>query len=230
MVLSVRTAQTTDRLLGVSFIAWSCNYFVYDIPYLFFYNEEELPPLFSLGSDLFLYLGTVTFAVFTRAVFHNQQRWALWLIVGITGCLFVGVTGSSSVGDWNGELPLSNPWWWFTRVGTAAPLVWMAVDGFIQYVKSRRRQQLGLCTPQVRNRYLLWSLTGAFWVVLELVDVAQYVVYESTGSWSDSLVVLIGFLETIPGGIAWLIFFPPAFYRRWIDGAAPAAEATAIDA
>jgi len=72
--LSVRNAQTPDRLLSVTFLLWAFNYFLYDIPSLFFYGEALLPPLFSISSALTLYLGTITFAVFTWAVFRNQER------------------------------------------------------------------------------------------------------------------------------------------------------------
>ena len=224
-VLRVRNAQTPDRLLSVTFLFWAFNYFLYDIPALFFYGEALLPPLFSVSSAFTLYLGTITFAVFTRSVFRNQERWALWLVVGMVGCLIVGVAGSFWVGDWSGEYPLSNPWWWVTRVGCAAPLVWMAAEGLAQYVKARRRRQLGLCTPQVCNRFLLWGLAGTLWVILEVVDGADYIVYQSTGQWSDSLFVLVGLFEAAPAGVIWLVFFPPTFYRNWIYRLATIANA-----
>ncbi len=223
--LSVRNAQTPDRLLSVTFLLWALNYLLYDIPSLFFYGEAVLPPLFAFGSAVTLYLGTITFAIFTRAVFRNQERWAVWLVAGTVGCLIVGAAGSVWVGDWGGDYPLSHPWWWVTRVGRAAPLAWMAAEGLAQYVKARQRRQLGLCAPQVCNRYLLWGLAGALWVTLEFVEVADYIVYQSTGQYSDSLFVLVGWLEAVPGGIIWLVFFPPAFYRRWVERAAPAATA-----
>ena len=214
--LSVRSAQTSDRLLSVTFLFWALSYFLYYIPSLFFYGEALIPPLFAFGSAFTLYLGTITFAIFTRAVFRNQERWAVWLVAGTVGCLIVGAAGSVWVGDWGGDYPLSHPWWWVTRLGRAAPLAWMAAEGLAQYVKARRRRQLGLCAPQVCNRYLLWGLAGALWVILKLVSGAEYIVYESTGQWSDSLSLLSGSLEVIPCGIIWLVFFPPAFYRNWI--------------
>jgi hypothetical protein len=223
--LSVRNAQTPDRLLSVAFLFWALSYLLYDIPYAFFLDETLIPPLFLFGSMFTLYLGTIIFAVFTRAVFRNQERWALWLVAGMVGCLIVGVAGSVWVGDWGGEYPLSHPWWWVTRVGSAAPYVWMGAEGFAQYVKARRRRQLGLCAPQVCNRFLLWGLAGALWVILELVNGAEYIVYESTGQWSDSLSLLSGSLEAIPSGMIWLVFFPPTFYRNWINK-----PATVVDA
>ena len=223
--LSVRNAQTPDRLLSVTFLLWALNYLLYNIPSLFFYGEAVLPPLFAFGSAVTLYLGTITFAIFTRAVFRNQERWAVWLVAGTVGCLIVGAAGSVWVGDWGGDYPLSHPWWWVTRLGRAAPLVWMAAEGLAQYVRARRRRQLGLCTPLVCNRFLLWGLAGALWVILEFVEVADYIAYQSTGQYSDSLFVLVGWLEAVPGGIIWLVFFPPTFYRNWINRIATVADA-----
>ena len=223
--LSVRNAQTPERLLSATFLFWAFNYFLYDIPALFFYGEALLPPLFSISSAVTLYLGTITFVVFTRSVFRNQERWALWLLSGMVGCLIIGVAGSAWVGDWSGEYPLSNPWWWATRVGCAAPLVWMGAEGFTQYVMARRRRRLGLCPAQACNRSLLWGLAGAIWVIVELVDGAQYIVYESTGQWSDSLRLLVGCLEAVPGVMIWLVFFSPTFYRNWIYRLAIIADA-----
>ena len=225
LALGVRNAQTTDRILGVAFLFWALGYLLYGAPWVYLRNEELIPPLFLFGSLLTLHLGTITLAVFTRAVFRSRERWAVWLLAGTVGCLIVGVAGSVWVGDWGGEYPLSNPWWWVTRVGSAAPFVWMGAEGLAQYVKARRRRQLGLCAPLVCNRYLLWGLAGALWLVVEVVESAEFIVYQSTGQWSDLVTVLVGLFEAAPAGIIWLLFFPPAFYTRWIQGPAPAVTA-----
>jgi hypothetical protein len=230
LALSARNAQTADRLLSVAFLLWTLGYLIYGAPLVILRDEELIPPAFLFGSIISLYLASIAFTVFTRAVFRNQVRWALWLVAGMVGCLVVGVSGSVWVGDWGGEYPLSNPWWWVARVGTAAPYAWMGAEGFAQYVKARRRRRLGLCAPRVCNRYLLWGLAGSLWLVLELAEGAQYIVFESTGQWSASLDVLAGFLEAIPSGIIWLVFFPPAFYRRWLNGARPADQTVGSDA
>ncbi len=223
--LSVRNAQTPDRLLSVAFLFWALSYLLYYLPSLFFYGEALITALFAFGSAFTSYLGTITFAVFTRAVFRSQERWAVWLVAGTVGCLIVGAAGSVWVGDWGGDYPLSHPWWWVTRVGRAAPLAWMAAEGLAQYVKARKRRQLGLCVPQVCNRYLLWSLAGSLWLILEVVDGGQYVVYQRTGQWFDSLTVCIACLEIAPAGVIWLVFFPPTFYRKWVDRLVAIADA-----
>ena len=226
LALSVRNAQTPECLLSVAFLFWALSYLLYGAPCVFLRDEALIPPLFLFGSLLTLHLGTITIAVFTRAVFRNQERWALWLVAGMVGCLIVGVAGSVWEGDWGGEYPLSHPWWWVARVGSAAPYVWMGTESLAQYVKARRRRQLGLCTPQVCNCFLLWGLAGALWVILEVVEGVDYIVYQSTGQWSDSLFVLTGCFEAVPAGFIWLVFFPPTFYRNWICRLATIADAT----
>jgi hypothetical protein len=222
--LSRRNGQIPDRLLSASFLLWAVSYAVYDIPELISYREVSLPAVFTFSSLFTLYLGTATFALFTRAVFRSRERWASGLVACTFGCLIVGLTGSVWVGDWGGEAPLSNPWWWVARVGTALPLCWMGVEGVTQYVKARQRRRLDLCAPLVCNRYLLWGLAGGLWAILEFIDVAQYIAYERTGHWSHSLIALVSWYEFVPGLLIGLVFFPPAFYQRWITGTAPAEQ------
>jgi hypothetical protein len=66
---------------------------------------------------------------------------------------------------------------------------------------------------------------GVLWALLELVVVPQDIVYESTGQWSDSLGMFLGWLEFVPVAMIWLVFFPPAFYRNWITKLATVADA-----
>ncbi len=62
-------------------------------------------------------------------------------------------------------------------------------------------------------------------MILEVADGADYIAYQSTGQWSDSLFVLIGCFEAVPAGMIWLVFFPPTFYRNWIYKLATIADA-----
>jgi hypothetical protein len=218
--LSKQSRQFSDRLLSASFLLWALCYAIYDISYLLFYRGGLLPAPIAFASLLSLHLGTAAFAVFTRVVFRSRERWAGWLAAGTIVCLIVGFAGSIWVGDMGGEAPLSNPWWWAVRVGGIAPSIWIGVEGLIQFSKARQRQRLGLCKPLVANRYLLWGVAGSLWTVLELIDTAQYMAYERTGQWSDTLSVMLGCHEFIPGVLIWLAFFPPTAYRRWIEGSA----------
>jgi hypothetical protein len=227
--LSTRNGQSADRILSLAFLLWTLSYLIYGVPWAILGDEELIGPPYLLGSLIALYLANITFTFFTRAVFRSQEQWASWLVAGMVGCLVVGVAGSVWVGDMGSEQPLSNPWWWVARVGSAAPYAWMGAEGFTQYVKARRRRQLGLCPPRVCNRYLLWGLAGGLWLLMDLVEGAEYMVYEATGRWSEPLSVLEGLFEAVPSGMIWLVFFPPVFYLNWIGSTATVAEPSAGD-
>ena len=101
----------------------------------------------------------------------------------------------------------------------------MAAEGFHHYRRARQRLRLDLCDPLVCNRYLLWGLTGVVWVFIEAVVIANDITYELTGVWVATLDFLLGTVELGAIALIWFVFFPPAFYRRWINGNAPVAKA-----
>jgi len=221
--LSVRTGEIPERLLGVTFLLWSLSYLCWQLPFAVETGSLAIPVLFAgrVTNDI----ASFTFALFLRLVFRNQERWATWLVVGVAVCLVVGLGGSFWVGDWGRIYPLSNPGWWAEEVGIASVSAWIGVEGFIQHHKARQRLRLGLCKPMVCNRYLLWGLTGVVWMVYEFAAVVQHIEYEVTQVWSAPMDFVEGALELTAIALIWLVFFPPIFYRRWINRATPAAMA-----
>jgi hypothetical protein len=224
--LSLRTGEACDRLLSVSFLFWALGYLSYDVPFALAGEESLVSPAFSFAWRPLTYLGTFTLAIFTRRLFRSQERWSAWLVAGVAGCMIVGLAGSAWMGDWGGFSPLSNPWYWLEQVGRTAPFIWIGTEGLAQYRKARKRQRLGLCDALLCNRFLLWGVVGVLWALLELVVVPQDIVYESTGQWSDSLGMFLGWLEFVPVAMIWLVFFPPAFYRNWITKLTAVADTT----
>jgi hypothetical protein len=141
--------------------------------------------------------------------------------VGVLLCLIAGVVGSVWVGDWEGIYPIRNPWWWAEWVGLTATEAWMGAEGLVQFGKARQRLRLDLCTPLVCNRFLLWSLASILWLSLEFVVVVQSIEYEVTQRWSVATDILVGVVEIAAIAMIWLVFFPPPFYRSWINGPTP---------
>jgi hypothetical protein len=130
--------------------------------------------------------------------------------------------GSAWVGDWEQFDPVANPGYWPQTAGDLAAPIWMGVEGLAHYVKARRRLEIGLCTRLACHSFLLWGLAGLLWSGLEIVIVLQDFVYLSAGDWSGALGIANGLLEIVPISMIWLVFFAPAWYRRWIEGAAQA--------
>jgi hypothetical protein len=216
--LSRRTGHLPETLIAASFLLWTLAFAIWDIPYAFVDSEELVPAVYSYGSLIVGALGTVVFTFFIRAVFRPSARWAIWLVAAITVANLAGVVGMAYMGDWEGTNPLANPWYWLEYFGGVVPSGWMGAEGFAQYFKTRRRLKLGLCGPIACNRFLLWGLAGSLWVILESVVTASDFVYVFTGYWSELLGLGIALFEILPIVVVGFVFFPPAFYGRWVLG------------
>jgi len=225
--LSRRTGHLPETLIAASFLLWTLSFAIYDIPYAFVDSEELVPAVCSYGSLIALSSGNIVFTFFIRAVFRPTARWAMGLVAAIAVGNLAGVVGMALMGDWEGINPLANPWYWLEFFGSVAPSIWMGAEGFAQYFKTRRQLKLGLCAPMACNRFLLWGIAGSVWVVLEVVVSASDLVYAFNGYWSELLGLGTALFEILPIAIVWFVFFPPAFYRRWVEGGGSArAEGT----
>jgi hypothetical protein len=212
--LSGRTGQSAERLLGTSFLLWGTAYFLYEASYLLLGESRAAPFLFSaLIADA---LGTLAFAAFTRRVFRSDERWARWLVVATAVGLVVGLGAAAWLGRWEGLYTITNPWFWPGWLASTVPLGWMAAEGILQHRGARRRQRLGLCDAATCHRFLLWSIAGVIWSLLQFVVIFQYLEYDTTLRWGFALGTIVGCLEIAPVVAVWLVFYPPAFYRDWI--------------
>ena len=220
--LSLRTGEAPERLLGVSFALMGTSYLFYTIPVIV--GIESLWTPFTFAGRITFDIGVVPFALFTRVVFRRDDSWAAWLVYGCAVFLSLGVIFSLAAGDAEG-MTLSNWWFWLEWVGYAVPSAWMSVEAFLAYAGAKKRKQVGLCGALVANRFLLWAFHGLFGVAACLSVILMYSEYSTTQTFSAWTDRLLGGLEMGSVATLWLVFFPPAFYRRWIKGAAPAATA-----
>jgi hypothetical protein len=212
-----------DRLLSWSFLLFSLGYLAYDVPFLYLGDESRVPAVCTLFAFAALDIGIVVFACFIRNAFRSEDRWASWLVAGIAICVAAGVLGSEWMGDPDHLAPRENPWYWAEMLGATCAYLWMGWEGTDQYRKARRRRQLGLCTPLVCNRYLMWGLTGWVWTGCTVAITAQTLAYDFTGIWFPALDYSVTAFELVPAALVWLIFHPPRFYRHWIQRGVPAA-------
>ena len=223
--LSRRTGQLPELLIAATFLLWAFSYLIWDIPYAIVRADALVPAACSYASRIVLALGNAAFALFIRAVFRPDARWATLLVVAIVISLVAGVAGSAWIGDWEGINPLANPWYWLEYFGSFAPPVWLGAEGLAQYFRARRRLKLGLCEPMACNRFLLWGIAGALWVILEGFATTNDFANALTGQWSPLLNFGIALFEAVPVVVIWLIFFPPEFYCRWVEDSGKRADA-----
>jgi len=127
---SSKTHAAPERLLGASFLLWGLSYPLYDIPYAFGVDELVLAP-FANASRISWQVGTVIMALFVKQTFRKTDPQATWIVVGVVALLATGGIGSVWVGDYGGDFPLSNPWWWLEWAGSVIPMVWISMEASV---------------------------------------------------------------------------------------------------
>ena len=220
--LGQRTGEAPERLLGACFLFVSISAALYALPNFPAFESLWTPLNFAGRVCVIPY--SVIFALFTWRVFRPDERWGAWLVWGTAILLVTGVGGSVMGGDWEG-FSISNSWFWLEWVGYTLPFGWAGAEAFVQYRQARRRMPLGLCDPLVCNRYLLWALFALLQISLNLILLPQYYEYETTNQFGALWDGLYGAFGVVALLMIWLVFFPPAFYRRWIDGVTSVAKA-----
>ncbi len=222
---SFRTHAAPERLLGASLLLWGLSYPLFDIPEALGVDELVLAPLAN-ASRICWQTGTALMALFVKQTFRKSDPRATWIVAGVVALLVTGGLGSVWVGDYGGDYPLSNPWWWLEWAGSVVPMVWVSMEASVYYLKVRQHRWLGEGDALLCNRMGLWCLVGVCWVVVESLSAVQYVIYEATERWLVSLSFAITLLELSGVAMIWLVFYPPVPYRRWINrAAAPHARA-----
>jgi hypothetical protein len=217
LALSRRTRETPEFVLGAAFVASGIALLLYLVPYLPGF-EAYWNPLTFAGRAMFI-PASVWIALFTRSAFRESARGATVLVWGTGALLVIGVGGSALQGDWEG-FSIDSGWFWLEWAGYTLPMAWTGLEALNQYSAARRRVRLGLCGALVCNRMLLWGLFGVLQVGLSIVVLFQYSAFQEASVFTAGWDWLYGAFSMGSVAMIWFAFFPPLFYRRWIEGAA----------
>jgi hypothetical protein len=223
--LSRRTGEFPERLLGIAMILWGASFIVYDAPNLLVGNnhlgmgeEENFFPAISLASYVVSYAGNFGFAIFVLMVFRPGQRWALGLVALIASALVVGMVGSARMGDWELLGTNGSSFYWFARFGASTVTLWMGIEAIGQYIQSRRRKKLGLCSSLASNRFALLGITASLWIAMDVATIVQSLVVEQgVPEILAFFIQLEVIFDAFGASLLGLAFLPPAFYQRWVQ-------------
>jgi len=170
----------------------------------------------ALASRLGVSANAMCLVAFTSMVFRPADAWSRQLGALLFAGLAVGLLGSGLAGDWLG-LRNDQLWVWLELTAQTVSYAWAAVEPGRYYRAMRRRVAVGLTTPLVANRFLLWSVYAG-------LNCAAQIVYNTTLAfgWMVSGVDVFNVVFTSIAALAlWLAVFPPRAYVRYL-GSAPA--------
>ena len=200
----------------MAFLFNGISYGFSEIPFVF--GAEGLLDEMSFIGRIWAGGCVIAIASFTYRVFRPAAKWAR-RFVWIDAALLASALGVSAFeGDWGGLAPLTCKGYWIEWAASIVPFIWLAGEALGLYFASRERVRLGLIDPLVCNRYFLVGLYGALASVTYFVIAFMFVEHQRHGTWSASLDVALGIVETVSVVALWISFRAPDFYRRWVGG------------
>jgi hypothetical protein len=218
--LNRRTGETPEKLLGIYFLLTGFAYVGWMLPVIF--DLGTMSVMSELSAWALYSIGVVAFLFFTRMVFRPNTTWTYGIVAFCTLGLFAGS------GSWIIQDAIDSPVYLFNWLGYTLPCIWMSAEAFLAYSRASRRVRVGLCDRVVANRYLLFACFGVFQTFACITDIFLEMEYMANNAITGGFDLALGGLEMVAIAMLFLVFFPPAFYQRWI--AAPAAHATeAVD-
>ena len=132
-------------------------------------------------------------------------------------------------GDWAMLGENGSSFYWFSRIAGSLTSLWMGLEATWEYARSRRRRKIGLCDPITSNRFALWAIAASIWFFMEIGIIVQA---QGIGQGvSEVLAIAIPFeaaFEALGAFLLGLGFFPPEFYRRWVQGSHPAEPSVSV--
>jgi hypothetical protein len=187
-----------------------------------------LATAFNVIGPLALLLPGTTVALFTGYVFRRDTGWAraLALVLALLNVLpyLLSRWLAPALGfEATLSLETGTLFYWLTTAFRCAGYAWSCAEALLYYHGAQRRLALGLTTPLVSNRFLLWAIwSGSAMGFIALKITSQHFWGPGPGTPAPFLWSML-ILACCCASAIWLTFKPPAFYRRWISMSAPIA-------
>jgi hypothetical protein len=159
--------------------------------------------------------GTLALFWFTWRVFRASSRAAAMAFgAGVAIQLYTWL-GHAWVFGIGADLT-SLAWWWPQIASRGAAYAWAGTEAVIYWRKMQRRRELGLADAITTQRFLLWGFGACAAFGIFVILMARTA---ATGDLGPSQLTrdaasVLGLVAAI---FVWTAFFPPAFYRRFVE-------------
>ena len=209
---AIRGHDWPAGLLGAALVFDGVEWLSWSIAVTEPVSDMRVGAALAIVCRLAISAAAVCMLAFTVSVFRRGNSVARASAFALGAALGAGFLGSGAVGDWGGWRS-DHPWVW-VELGTQLLVYgWATWEPLAYHAVMRRRVALGLTSPLVAHRCLLWSAYAGMFLITQIGYMATFALPESP----PALGLLLTWL-TISGEVAlWLAFFPPARYARWIE-------------
>ena len=175
---------------------------------------------FQNVSNFLIDLGFALIFVFTWRVFRSEARWAKLACVTVfvlLGVHFVAVARIvAELASMRDAVEAARIWAFLPLGIGALGMLWTGFEALRYYALIEKRVALGLATPALANRFLLWGwmgITMGAGAGANLYFLATHIDVVADPR-AQSVTSAVGLAQAV---LLYLTFLPPRRYARWIE-------------
>jgi hypothetical protein len=215
------TRKLPELLLAIALLSTGfISYALATVGKLFVSGSEDLRRVLTLLGLVSECSGIGALIAFAWNVFHKHEKWAAFLASLLVAAILAAVFGeiySDQILRYSDSEQISGPYLPLGLALRGTGPAWMSFECLRYHAKLRRQLALGLVSPLVVHRVLLWGVGIGASAIAYVLSVVHRIVY-GTGlrahDWALGTVSFLALISAICIGVA---FFPPAAYRRWAE-------------
>ena len=129
--------------------------------------------------------------------------------MGVAGWIGQWMTIGFAVPGWEGL------WFWLGFGARSLPFLWGSVASGVYAFRMTRRVRLGLAAPVVASRFWMWAIgAGCVFLIYGLSAAVELLGGAAFSVVPQTIRALLGLLTA---SCMWLVFIPPAFWKRLFD-------------
>jgi len=215
LMIGSRTGNVPEIALGLGFVVGAVVGYV---PETIVLSTDLMSPEVETSvlavTQVALRGAPIAILVFTIAVFRPSELWARAF-----GALILAALVVSWVAFPNTRIFAQSQtdvfWYDVFAVFRSLAAAWGATESFLFYRRAKLQVKLGLVSPLLADRFLLWGLglTALTALLGTTIWAALLGIDPSTSGW----VLLESLLGSIGAFTLWLTFFPNAAYKRRVE-------------
>jgi hypothetical protein len=215
LMIGSRTRNVPEIAIGLGFVVGAVAGYVPETVVL---SADLMSPEVEASvlavTQIALRGAPVAILVFTIAVFRPSEVWAKALGAVILATLIVSWVAFPNTRIF-AESPADVFWYDVFAVSRTLAAAWGATESFIFYKRAKLQVELGLISPVLADRFLLWGLglTALTALLGTTIWAALLGIDPATSGW----VLLESLLGVIGASTLWLTFFPTEAYRRRVE-------------
>lgn len=173
-------------------------------------GDAETTHRLAVGGVWFLSAGYLSLAIANWRIYRPGSRSVPLLAAALGALLLAACLVCTFATDpsqaFTNEIAL-----WTALVAGSFVFGWGGVESFVLYDALRKRARIGLASPEVANRVLLWGIGGFASCAMPLHGLAgRILIGPEVSDAYRGVTSLIGLVVAVA---IWLAFFPPAAYR-----------------